>query len=128
MAPTVRVVLVEDNQVFRETLELLLGLRGDMEVVASVQGGAEAIETCGRLRPDVVLVDYRMPGLNGAQTTAGVLAASPATRVVCLTASVAEEETAELEAAGAVACVRKDEDLDRIVAAIHRAVEGAGGP
>jgi DNA-binding NarL/FixJ family response regulator len=122
MSGRVTVVLVEDNQVFRETLELLLGLRGDFDIVASVPGGADAVDACGRLRPDVVLVDYRMPGLNGAQTTAAVLAASPASRVVCLTASVSEAEVAELEAAGAVACVTKDEDLDRIVGAIQEAI------
>jgi DNA-binding NarL/FixJ family response regulator len=121
----VRVVLVEDNQIFRETLELLLGLRGDMAVVASVASGNEAIDACSELRPDVVLVDYRMPGLNGAQTTAAVLEASPDSRVVCLTASVSRSEVDELFEAGAVACVTKDEDLEQIVAAIHAAAERA---
>ena len=53
----VRVALVEDNDVFRETLELLLGLRGDIEVVASVATGQEAVGVCAELAPDVVLVD-----------------------------------------------------------------------
>src|SRR5271154_4831934 len=97
----VRVVLVEDNQVFRETLELLLGLRGDLDVVASVGSGSEAGEGCRSLTPDVLLVDYRMPGLDGAQTTSEVLRASPSTRVVCLTASVSKEEVEQLYAAGA---------------------------
>jgi DNA-binding NarL/FixJ family response regulator len=117
----VRVVLVEDNQMFRETLELLLGLRPDIDVVASVESGNEAAETCGRLRPDVVLMDYRMPGLNGAQATQAVLEAAPDARVVCLTASVSRKEVVQLLAAGAVACLTKDEDLDDIVAAIHDA-------
>jgi DNA-binding NarL/FixJ family response regulator len=120
---SVRVVLVEDNEIFRETLELLLGLRGDLAVVASVASGSEAIDTCARLRPDVVLVDYRMPGLNGAQTTAAVLEASPESRVVCLTASVSRSEEDELLEAGAVACVRKDEELEHIVAAIRSAAD-----
>jgi two-component system invasion response regulator UvrY len=118
----VRVALVEDNDVFRETLELLLGLRGDIEVVASVATGQEAIELCRELEPDVVLVDYRMPGLNGAQTTIEVLRASPKSRVVCLTASVSGDEQASLLDAGAVGCLRKDEDLEQIVTAIHSAV------
>ncbi len=116
-----RIVLVEDNQIFRETLELLLGLRGDLDVVASVATGQEAVDVCAKLRPDVVLVDYRMPGLSGAQTAEAVLRASPATRVVCLTASVSVAEVEELYEAGAVACVAKDEELERIVAAIHQA-------
>jgi DNA-binding NarL/FixJ family response regulator len=62
-----------------------------------------------------------MPGLNGAQATEAVLRASPESRVVCLTASVSRKEVAQLEAAGAVACISKDGDLDAIVAAIHDA-------
>ena len=116
-----RVVIVEDNRLFRETLELLLELREEIEVVGSVEGGAEAVELCGALAPDVVLMDYRMPGLDGAQATAAVLAASPSSRVVCLTASVSAEERAYVMAAGAVACVMKDEGLDQIVDAILEA-------
>jgi len=115
------VVLVEDNDVFRETLELLLGLRGDIDVVASVATGQEAVEVCAELEPDVVVVDYRMPGLNGAQTTAEVLRASPRSRVVCLTASISREEMSSLVDAGVVACLTKDEDLEQIVASIHTA-------
>jgi DNA-binding NarL/FixJ family response regulator len=123
-----RVVLVEDNDVFRETLELLLRLRGDIEVVGSVASGREAIEICPRLDPDVVLVDYRMPGLNGVQTTAGLLRVSPRASVVCLTASISKAEIRLVFAAGAVACVMKDEELDRIVAAIHEAAAGRVKP
>src|SRR4051812_38255844 len=101
----VRVVLVEDNEIFRETLELLLGLRGDLDVVASVATGQEAVDICGRLEPDVVLVDYRMPGLNGTQTTTEVLRASPRSRVVCLTASISQKEKDSIVDAGAVACL-----------------------
>jgi len=111
----VRVVLVEDNRLFRETMQLLLGLREGIEVVAAVDTGAEAVDVCRALVPDVALLDYRMPGLDGAQTTRALLAASPATRVVCLTASVSDEERELVLAAGAVACVTKDESLDRIV-------------
>src|SRR5205085_9838770 len=121
VTPRVGLVLVEDNQMFRETLELLLGLRADIEIVASVASGAEAPAVCAELHPDVVLMDYRMPGLNGAQATAAVLRACPTARVVCLTASVSRKEVEQLLAAGAVACLTKDEDLDDIVAAIHEA-------
>jgi DNA-binding NarL/FixJ family response regulator len=119
----VRLVLVEDNQVFRETLELLLGLRPDIDVIASVATGNEAPRICAELHPDVVLMDYRMPGLNGAQATEAVLRASPSSRVVCLTASVSRKEVEQLLAAGAVACITKDEDLDDIVSAILGAAE-----
>ena len=117
----VRVVLVEDNATFRETLELLFGLRGEIQVVASVATGDEAPAVVRELRPDVVLMDYRMPGVNGAEATRLVLQADPTTRVVCLTASVTAEEVAEVREAGAVAVVTKDEDFDRLIAVVCEA-------
>jgi DNA-binding NarL/FixJ family response regulator len=119
----VRVVLVEDSQMFRETLGLLFELRPGIEVVASVASGNEAVGVCRDLRPQVVLMDYRMPGLNGAQATAAVLQASPESQVVCLTASVTHNERAEILAAGAVACVMKDADLEEIIGTILGAAE-----
>jgi DNA-binding NarL/FixJ family response regulator len=117
----IRVVLVEDNDIFRETLELLFGMRPEIDVVGDVSTGYEASELCAELRPDVVLMDYRMPGMNGAEATRAVLAAAPDTRVVCLTASVTSTEIEELLAAGAVSCLTKDQDFDRIVAAVEEA-------
>jgi DNA-binding NarL/FixJ family response regulator len=116
-----RVVLVEDNEIFRETLEMLLGLRNEVEVVGSVANGHDAVALCVELEPDVVLVDYRMPGMNGAETTRAVLEAAPGTTVICLTASVAQDEIDELLAAGAVACITKDQELDRLVLAVCEA-------
>ena len=123
MSDPIRVVLVEDNDIFRETLQLVFGLRQEIQVVGSVASGHEAPALCAELAPDVVLMDYRMPGMNGAETTRAVLATAPATRVVCLTASVTKTEIAELLEAGAVACLTKDENFDSIVAA----VKGAAG-
>lgn len=117
----IRVVLVEDNDTFRETLQLLFGLRQEIQVVGSVATGHEAPALCAELAPDVVLMDYRMPGMNGAEATRAVLAAAPATRVVCLTASVTRIEVEELLEAGAVACLTKDQDFDRIVFAVEEA-------
>ena len=117
----VRVLLVEDNDTFRETLELLFGLRDEVEVVGGVASGLDAPDVCRELRPDVVLMDYRMPGLNGAGAARAVLEACPSTRVVCLTASVTAEEEQEVLAAGAVACVTKDEDFDRLLQVVCEA-------
>jgi DNA-binding NarL/FixJ family response regulator len=111
----VRVVVVEDNDTFRETLSLLFGLRDEVVVVGECASGDQAPEVVARLKPDVVLMDYRMPGLNGAEATRAVLNASPTTRVVCLSASVSKDEVDEVLAAGAVACVTKDQDFDRLV-------------
>ena len=114
----IRVVLVEDNKLFRETLELLLGMRAEIEVVGSVGGGADGVTICAETRPDVVVIDYRMPGLDGAQATREILLAAPTTRVICLTASVTPVEQQLVLEAGAVACLTKDEGLDRIVESI----------
>jgi len=115
------VVLVEDNDVFRDALELLLGLRSELNVIASVADGTDAARVVGELSPDVVLMDYRLPGLDGVQATRAVLAACPDTAVVCLTAEATAREREALIEAGAVGCLEKDEGLDAIVEAIHDA-------
>jgi DNA-binding NarL/FixJ family response regulator len=117
----VRVALVEDNDVFREALELLLGLRSDIEVVASTADGTKVIELCREHSPQVVIMDYRLPVLDGVQVTKALVEACPEVAVVCLTASANLREVDALYAAGAVACLTKDEQLDDIIAAIHRA-------
>ena len=121
MPRPVRVALVEDNEVFREALELLLGLRSDLEIVASVEDGTKVIELCREHSPDVVVMDYRLPGLDGVQATRALREACPDVAVVCLTASANAREIDALYAAGAVACLTKDEPLDEIVAAIKKA-------
>ncbi len=125
MAEPIRVLLVEDNDVFREALELLLELRQEIDVVASLPDGESAVEMVPDIRPDVVLMDYRLPGLDGVQATRAVLAAYPATAVVCLTASANPREREALIEAGAVGCLEKDEGLDAIVDAIRRAAHPA---
>ncbi len=124
LSDRVRIVLVEDNKVFREALELLLGLRSDVEVVAAVSDGTEAVPACLEFRPDVVVLDFRLPAMDGVQVTAAVKEACPDIAVLCLTATASGAETEALMAAGAVACLRKDQELDEIVAAIHSAAAG----
>ena len=121
MAERVRVLLVEDNQVFREALELLLGLRGEIEIVASAGDGYDAVAAARQHVPDVVLMDYRMPGLDGVQATRAVREAAPDAAVVCLTAEATPREVDALYDAGAVECLTKDNELDEIVSAIVRA-------
>jgi DNA-binding NarL/FixJ family response regulator len=117
----VRIVLIEDNDVFRQALELLLGLGGEFEIVGSEPDGARAVELCHEVDPDVLLVDYRLPGLDGVQVTRLVREGCPGVAVVALTAAAGDREVEAMLEAGAVACVRKDEPLDVIVAAIRAA-------
>ena len=121
MSAPVRVAIIEDNDVFREALEMLLGLQPGLEVVASAPDGDDAAALCREHSPDVVLMDYRLPGMDGVQATRQLLEACPEVSVVGLTASANQSEVDALFAAGAVACLTKDEPLEDIVAAIHRA-------
>ena len=97
-AAAIRVLLVEDNDVFREALELMLGVMPDIAVVGSVGDGHAAVAACARLRPDVVLMDYRLPGLDGVEATAAIHASSDAA-VVALTATADVQELDEIVAA-----------------------------
>jgi DNA-binding NarL/FixJ family response regulator len=117
----ITVVLVEDNDVFRESLELLLNTVPDMRVVAAVADGRRAVERCERLRPHVVLMDYRLADLDGVETTAAIRTACPTSAVVVLTAVAESEEIDALYEAGAVACLTKDRELDEIVGAVRGA-------
>jgi DNA-binding NarL/FixJ family response regulator len=120
------VVLVEDNDIFRETLELLLDVTPDTRVAASVADGEAALAACRETRADVVLLDYRLPGMDGVETTAGIRRACPEAAVVVLTASAEPEEIEALRGAGAVACLTKDRQLDEIVGAIRDAARRGG--
>jgi DNA-binding NarL/FixJ family response regulator len=117
----IRVVLIEDNDVFRQALEVLLALRGEIEIVASEPDGSGAAELCAELSPDVLLVDYRLPGPDGVQVTRAVNARCPGVAIVALTAAAGERERQALLDAGAVACIGKDEPLDTIAEAVRSA-------
>src|SRR5262245_55009242 len=120
MAP-LRILLVEDNDVYRSSLELLLGLQEELEVVQGLSDGALAAAACRATEADVVLMDFRLPGIDGAAATRAVLDACPNAAVVCLTAEATEEEDDAVREAGAAALVRKGGPIDELVAAIRNA-------
>ena len=119
----IRVLLVEDNDVFRQALVLLLELQDGIDVVASVSAGSEAVQACKEFRPNVAVMDFRLPGMDGVETTVALTRECPEVAVVCLTASASPRELDALAAAGAVDCLRKDQPLEEIVAAIRGAGE-----
>jgi DNA-binding NarL/FixJ family response regulator len=124
-SPWIDVLLVEDNEVYRSSLELLLGMHDGIRVVGAVADGSRAAEAVVDLDPDVVLMDYRLPGLDGAEATAALRRLRPEVGVVCLTAEASEQERAAVIAAGAFALVEKGEPVQRLVEVIREAVEAA---
>lgn len=121
-----KVLIVDDTEHVRKMLVDMLELDG-FEVVGEAASGHDAVILAGRTDPDVIVMDYRMPGMDGVEATAAVRAECPGARVVCLTASADPLEESALQAAGAVACLRKDQALNEIVGAI-RAAAATGTP
>ena len=121
----IRVLLVEDNDVFRESLVFLLRRQPDVEVVGAVADGSSAGPACAELEADVVVIDYRLPDVDGAEVAEAVRDRCPAASVVFLSASAGEEEREAARSSGAP-LVRKDEGIDALVAAVRAAVGSEG--
>jgi two-component system, NarL family, response regulator DesR len=120
-AAPIRVLLVEDNDIYRASLELLLGMQEELEIVGSVGDGALAATACESVRADVVLMDFRLPGADGAEATSALRSTCPQSAVVCLTAEASEVEREAVLAAGAVGLVEKAQPVEELVDAIRRA-------
>ncbi|WP_448811902.1 response regulator [Agromyces bauzanensis] len=118
-----RVLLVDDQAMVRQGLRLLLEL-GGIEVVAEASDGAEAVAAVATHRPDVVLMDLRMPGVDGIEATRRIVADDPAARVIALTTFDLDEHVAAVLRAGAVGFLLKDVTGEGLVEAIHRAESG----
>jgi DNA-binding NarL/FixJ family response regulator len=116
----VRVLLVEDSDVYRESLVYLLRMRRDVEVVAAVADGASAVRACRELEPDVVILDYRLPDVDGAEVASQLGADGSRAAIVYLSASAGRDEYDAASSAGAP-LVRKDEGVDALVRAVHAA-------
>jgi len=82
---TIRVLIADDQPVIRDGLAMLLGLLDDVEIVATAADGIEAVERARSERPDIVLMDLRMPRMQGTEATRQILASLPDTRVLVLT-------------------------------------------
>jgi DNA-binding NarL/FixJ family response regulator len=120
----VRVLLVDDQALFREALATLLGVRADIEVVGEAGDGDEALRRAADLAPDVVLMDLRMPVLDGIAATRRLRAEQPDVRVIALTTFDDDEDVFAALRAGAVGYLLKDVSSARLVEAVLAAARG----
>jgi DNA-binding NarL/FixJ family response regulator len=120
----IRILLVDDQTLFREGLRTLLSAQPDLEVVGEAGDGEEALREAARLRPDVVLMDLRMPVLDGVAATRRLQAVQPESRVIALTTFDDDEYVFEGLRAGAVGYLLKDVSSPKLFEAIRTAARG----
>jgi DNA-binding NarL/FixJ family response regulator len=120
----IRALVVDDQGLVRAGVRVLLQTAPDIEVVGEAADGHEAVRLAERLRPDVVLMDIRMPRVDGIEATRRLLATSPSTNVLMLTTFADEEYVYDALTAGAVGFMLKDGEPDTMIDAVRRAVRG----
>ena len=121
----IRVVLVDDQALFRAGVRMLVSSQPDMDVVGEAGDGREALEVIGRTRPDVVLMDIRMPVMDGLTATAQVLTQPDPPRIVMLTTFDLDEAAARAIQRGASGFLLKDADPEFLLAAIRTVDSGS---
>jgi DNA-binding NarL/FixJ family response regulator len=120
----IRVMLVDDQALFREGLETLLSVHNDLQVVGQASNGQEALEVATKVQPDVVLMDVRMPVLDGVRATHLLNEALPQCRVIVLTTFDDDEYIFDALRTGAVGYLLKDVASTQLVEAIRAAARG----
>lgn len=123
-AGVIRVLVADDQAIVRDGLVTLLSVLPDVEVVGEAADGAEAVRLAGATAPDVVLMDLRMPVLDGAGATARIRAARPRAAVVVLTTFADDASIAGALAAGARGYLTKDAGREELAAAVRSAAAG----
>jgi len=119
-----RILLCDDQAVVRDGLEMLLKLERDFEVVATASDGAEAVELTAKHSPDLVLMDLKMPGMNGIEATRQIRAHHPEVKVLVLTTYDDDQWVFDAIRAGAGGYLLKDTPREEIVRAIRGTLEG----
>src|SRR5215207_10087215 len=119
-----KILIVDDQALARDGLELIVGASPDIEVVGTAENGADALEKVEKLAPDLVLMDLKMPIMNGVQATRRIRERFPQVKVLVLTTYDADEWVVDAIRAGASGYLLKDSPRDEIVAAIQRTAKG----
>ena len=117
----IRLVIVDDHGMVRRGMRDFLELHDDLEVVGEAADGTAAIEVVGATRPDVVIMDLLMPGMDGIEATRRIKAEHPDIEVVALTSFIEEERIVGAIEAGAAGFLLKDAEADDLAAAIRAA-------
>ncbi|TMD63944.1 MAG: response regulator transcription factor [Chloroflexi bacterium] len=125
MTPPVRILIVDDQELFREGLHTLLSMQPDLQVVGEARNGEEALRLAEDLKPDVVLMDLRMPVLNGVAATRRLKSTQPGIKVIVLTTFDDDEDVFEGLRAGAIGYLLKDVASEKLVEAIRAVARGA---
>ncbi|MEV0150202.1 MULTISPECIES: response regulator transcription factor [unclassified Nonomuraea] len=120
----IRVVVADDQALVRAGVRMLLQASGDMEVVGEADDGAKAVHLAELHKPDVILMDLRMPRVDGLEAIKRVLSSSPAARIVVLTTFAEDADVYAALRAGAIGFLLKDDEAERMVEAVRRAAAG----
>lgn len=120
----IRILLVDDQTLFREGLATLLSVHDDFEVIGEAINGREAVEKTRNLKPDVILMDLRMPILGGAAATREIMSWSAPPRILVLTTFDDDDDVFEALRAGAGGYLLKDSPSQRVVDAIRTVARG----
>ncbi|MEV0285189.1 response regulator transcription factor [Kribbella sp. NPDC050820] len=127
MSARIRIAVVDDQEVVRAGFGALLGTQPDFEVTGTAADGAEAVRLCRDRNPDVVLMDVRMPVLDGIEATRQILAAAgPGPRILMLTTFDLDEHVYDALAAGASGFLLKDVTAERLFDAVRVIASGGG--
>ncbi len=124
MTERIRILLVDDQTMFREGLRTLLTVQADFEIVGEASNGEEAVSQAAKLHPQIVLMDLRMPVLDGAAATQRLRQAHPECRVIILTTFDDDEYVFDGLRAGAVGYLLKDAPSEKLYEAIRAAARG----
>jgi len=122
----IQVIIVDDHLMVRDGLKVFLSAYEDIEVIADIGSGQQALEICSQLQPDVVLMDIVMPGMDGATATALIREQFPQVQVIALTTFVDENFIHQTIQAGAISYLLKDVHPDRLAQTIRDACIGQG--